>query len=440
MQNMKLERILLVTTCFVIASLNINAVSKKSKLLFLLVDGFRWDYFDLPGANLSGFDRLFQYGVRAQWMVPDFPTNSFPNYKSLETGLHVEGHGFVGNYMWDESTGNHFELPMSEQSSFLSSWWDVEEPFYITADRQGIRTGLFNVRGCDIIINGVVPSLCEPFLDNSSTASVSLQLQHALEMLQHDQIDIAYRRYTHITYELHLWKNVYHMNVDTAGHNFGPNSKEVEAAVTEVDAVVSELLDVIESIGDPHISLVLVSDHGMTSVDQTHKINISEAIDIRDVRKILDSGTQTLIWPQPGKTEQVYNRLREFHKNLKVFNRADILDRWFFKKHSLIPPIFVTADKGWYIVHQNKVDESYASLIAKPWHGNHGFDNDDLDMMAIFAAYGPDFKKNVVVKPFSIVNVYQVICHVAGIKPHPHNGTWNAVQDMFVEQELHTEL
>ncbi|KAH3700264.1 hypothetical protein DPMN_075237 [Dreissena polymorpha] len=95
------------------------------------------------------------------------------------------------------------------------------------------------------------------------------------------------------------------MNVDTAGHNFGPNSKEVEAAVTEVDAVVSELLDVIESIGDPHISLVLVSDHGMTSVDQTHKINISEAIDIRDVRKILDSGTQTLIWPQPGKTEQV---------------------------------------------------------------------------------------------------------------------------------------
>ena len=40
-------------------------------------------------------------------------------------------------------------------------------------------------------------------------------------------------------------------------------------------------------------------------------------------------------------------------------------------------------------ISQNKVDESYASLIAKPWHGNHGFDNDDLDMMAIFAAYGP---------------------------------------------------
>ena len=61
-------------------------LSSGDKLLFFLVDGFRWDYFDLPDVRLTGFPRLFQEGTRAEWMVPDFPTNSFPNYKTLETG------------------------------------------------------------------------------------------------------------------------------------------------------------------------------------------------------------------------------------------------------------------------------------------------------------------------------------------------------------------
>jgi ectonucleotide pyrophosphatase/phosphodiesterase family protein 6 len=59
---------------------------ESSKLLFFLVDGFRWDYFQLPGLQLEGFSRFFEQGTRAEWMVPDFPTNSIPNYKTLETG------------------------------------------------------------------------------------------------------------------------------------------------------------------------------------------------------------------------------------------------------------------------------------------------------------------------------------------------------------------
>lgn len=63
--------------------------SYGNKLLFFLVDGFRWDYFELPGVRLNGFARLFREGTRAEWMIPDFPTNSFPNYKTLETGTYA---------------------------------------------------------------------------------------------------------------------------------------------------------------------------------------------------------------------------------------------------------------------------------------------------------------------------------------------------------------
>lgn len=61
--------------------------TSSEKLLLFLVDGFRWDYFDLPGVRLTGFPRLFREGTRAEWIIPAFPTNSLPNYKTLETGI-----------------------------------------------------------------------------------------------------------------------------------------------------------------------------------------------------------------------------------------------------------------------------------------------------------------------------------------------------------------
>ena len=66
-------------------SLGSRAVESR-KLFMMLVDGFRWDYFSMPGLELDGFSKLIRAGVKAEYMVPDFPTNSFPNYRSIETG------------------------------------------------------------------------------------------------------------------------------------------------------------------------------------------------------------------------------------------------------------------------------------------------------------------------------------------------------------------
>ncbi|WAQ95147.1 ENPP6-like protein [Mya arenaria] len=165
--------------------------STGSKLLFFLVDGFRWDYFDLPGVQTDGFRRLFESGSRAEWLVPDFPTNSFPNYKTLETGLHVEQHGFVGNYMWDEAQDRHFELPLVRASSLHLDWWEAAQPFYITAQLQGIRAGLFNVRACNLSINGVAPSYCDEFLLDRKSPELRILLDTAMESLLNDTLDVA---------------------------------------------------------------------------------------------------------------------------------------------------------------------------------------------------------------------------------------------------------
>ncbi|XP_045208182.2 glycerophosphocholine cholinephosphodiesterase ENPP6-like [Mercenaria mercenaria] len=411
------------TRLFLIGALMLPRI-ESSKLIFFLVDGFRWDYFQLHDLRMKGFTRLFQQGTRAEWMVPDFPTNSVPNYKTLETGLHVENHGMVGNYMYDETSGNHFKLSLDNPASFDPTWWNRSESFFITAEKQGIRTGLYNVRGCNIEIDSTVPTFCLPYTKIPSKVETDWAISDALEKMRDDKLDIAY---------------IYHENVDSMGHYHGPNSKQVHHAVEEVDNHIDKMLDIIEGRNQDNVDVIVLSDHGMSTIDKLHKINITEALDMRYIKEITEGGTQVYIWPESGKGKHVYDKLKSFHRHLRVYLRDEIIDRWFFKKHSLIPPIYLTSDKGWYIVHP-KSPAGYFDSTENLMLGNHGFDNDDHDMRSIFLAYGPDFRDGYIAKPFSNVNVYQIICYVTGINARANNGTWSEVKDMLVDRKQHSEL
>uniref|UniRef100_H3CJY2 glycerophosphocholine cholinephosphodiesterase n=1 Tax=Tetraodon nigroviridis TaxID=99883 RepID=H3CJY2_TETNG len=53
-------------------------------LLVFLIDGFRHDYMD-DLQNLPGFRELVHNGVKVDYMTPDFPSLSYPNYYTLMT-------------------------------------------------------------------------------------------------------------------------------------------------------------------------------------------------------------------------------------------------------------------------------------------------------------------------------------------------------------------
>ena len=55
-------------------------------VILISLDGFRWDYFGRTATpNLDG---LMARGVHARWMVPAFPSLTFPNHYSIVTGLY----------------------------------------------------------------------------------------------------------------------------------------------------------------------------------------------------------------------------------------------------------------------------------------------------------------------------------------------------------------
>src|SRR5689334_21620844 len=62
-------------------------------------DGFRADYLDRY--DLPYFQRFMREGVRAQGLIPVFPSVTSPNHYSIVTGLYPERHGIVGNMFYD---------------------------------------------------------------------------------------------------------------------------------------------------------------------------------------------------------------------------------------------------------------------------------------------------------------------------------------------------
>nr|CAH8822245.1 unnamed protein product [Trichobilharzia regenti] len=78
--------------------------SGNPKVLFLSLDGFRYDYFDLAeqnNINLSAFKKIQQSGVYVHRLTNIFPTSTFPSHYTMATGLYPESHGIVDNVFYD---------------------------------------------------------------------------------------------------------------------------------------------------------------------------------------------------------------------------------------------------------------------------------------------------------------------------------------------------
>lgn len=63
----------------------INSLHKEKKVILVLVDGVRYDYVKDP--SLKGFQRMARKGVKAEYVQPIFPSNSYPNWYTIVTGM-----------------------------------------------------------------------------------------------------------------------------------------------------------------------------------------------------------------------------------------------------------------------------------------------------------------------------------------------------------------
>lgn len=407
----------LLVQVLVLLSLNQKCFGGSNKLMLILIDGFRWNYFEL--FENHGFKTILENGVKAEYMNVDFPSMSLPNYYSVLTGLHVESHGMVGNNIYDNKTRQTLDLG-NASSWYQPIFWQGGEPIWIAAERQGKRSHVYYWMGCEVSIKGSKPTLCEPYFYHPSTQTRPEDypdveyLRHAanrvVESFEDDSADFA---------------AIYIEAVDHIGHLYGPNSPEIKKTLVDLDKVVGEIINNLTTKGlKDTVSVLMVSDHGMTGISPYRIVNLTDVIDTDDLEtKILDAGPVVQIWPKYNKIDKVYNDIVEAKKDIQhfqVYRKEDIPDKWHFKHHHLISPIVLLADPGYMII------QPYKPLFPN-MKGYHGFDPSFKDMKGLFLAFGAALKENTVISPVHITDIYQLMCNILQIKPEANNGTWSSI-------------
>ena len=129
------------------------AAKESTPLILVGIDGFRHDYLDI--ADVPALRRLARTGVRADGLIPPFPSKTFPSFTTIATGLLPVHHGIVGNTMDDPGIDTRFSL--SDHHGRSDPRWWLGEPLWNTAERQGRLTASLFWPGDDVEIGGRRP-------------------------------------------------------------------------------------------------------------------------------------------------------------------------------------------------------------------------------------------------------------------------------------------
>jgi predicted AlkP superfamily pyrophosphatase or phosphodiesterase len=100
--------------------------------------------------------------------------------------------------------------------------------------------------------------------------------------------------------------------------------------------------------------------------------------------------------------------------------------RFHYCDNKRIDQIIGIPDEGWEIGTRAK----FAS-IKKPSLGGHGFDNALPRMRATFVARGSGLKSNKRIPGFPNVDVYELMCHLLGLKPAPNDGSLDPFRNVL---------
>ena len=371
-------------------------------VIVLSLDGWRWDYH--TKAPLPAIQRLIDGGVRAEGLIPGFPSKTFPNHYSIVTGLYPGHHGIIGNAMTDAAIPGRFTLADREQVG-NAAWWGGE-PLWNTVMRQGRPAATLFWPGSEAPISGVRPT--EWALYDASVPN-------------DERVDRLLGWLDRPAAERPALLLSYFSDVDDAGHRFGPDSRQLRGALIRVDRAIGRLLAGLDARGlSGQVNVVLVSDHGMAAVSPARVIVLSDYLDLSTV-DVVDVNPNLAIAPKTVSAEDVYRRLAGAHPHLRVYRKAETPPEWRFRDHPRVPAVVGVADEGWSIARRHL---NVAAVFSR---GNHGYDPQVRAMHGLFIASGPAFRRGAVVPRFESVDVYNVLARVLGVAPAPNDGNPEAV-------------
>jgi len=379
--------------------------ANKNLVLLVSIDGFRNDY--LERGITPNLLALAQQGTLAKKFEPVFPTITFPNHYSLVTGRYPDHNGMVNNTMYDPSkTEQVFRL--SDRNAIENPlWWEEGTPLWVTLKKQGKLSSTMFWVGSESLNQGIQPHDWLRYDNNLNSSDRTKQLLRWLNRDDADRADFA---------------TLYFSEVDSKGHEFGPDSPEVNASIASADRAIGELLQGLQArCLAQKTTLIITSDHGMAHITPERAIDLSEYTTALGSVKIQWAGPLAGFDVNSGDKPVLLSRLKS-NNNMACWAKEDVPAKYHFGTHRRVPQVICLAKAGWSTV---------ANPSQKVIPGQHGHDPSDPAMQGLFIIHGPQIKRALLetVRNIDVYNLLVRLLNVVGEKNDGEDTLYTLVRD-----------
>ena len=352
-------------------------------VLLISIDGYRYDYTDLYDA--PNLERFADEGVRAESLIPSYPSDTFPNHYSIVTGMYPGTHGIVANSFFDSERDGRYQLGNAE--AVRDGSWYGGTPIWVAAEQQGMVTASYFWVGSEADILGIRPTYYHTY---DGAVSHADRIDRVLEWLSYP---LEYRPH---------FITLYFSAIDSEAHDSGTTSTELQDAIRRLDSQMGFLFDRIEDL-EFDLNVFVVSDHGMVDLDPERVVYLDDLVSLEGVR-VQNLGAHSFLYVDGARRQsELYADLKRQEDHYRVHRRTDTPVSWH-SNHYRIGDLIVEAEPPYSI--------SLRTRSAELSGGAHGYDPYRYrEMHGIFYARGPDLVERIVVPGFENVHVYPLILH-----------------------------
>lgn len=395
------------------ANTDSKTAQKKPYLILISLDGFRWDYVEkYQPPNLSAF---IKKGVKAESLIPSFPTKTFPNHYTIATGLYPEKHGIIGNIFYDykkDTLFNKRSPGMAEDGSFYGG-----SPIWVEANKANIVTASYFFVGTEADIQGIRPTYYYTF---DSSVKNDEKVNQAINWL-----NLKEKKRPHLI-------TLYFGDMDNVGHDYGTNDDEkLKTALFELDKNLGDLFKGVSETGLP-VNIMIVSDHGMGNQSTKNIIPI-DSIENDALFMTIEEGTIVNIHPKKDvEIDSILQYLRQKENNFKAYKTENTPGFEYSPRNKNWGEILLIPDYGYYFWNQRRKDALIKEGVTTI--GIHGYDSKHKEMHGIFYANGPAFKDGYEIPSIKNIHLYPLMCKILGLEiPKSIDGDINQIENVLKE-------
>ncbi len=358
-----------------------NPATGKTTVVWISMDGFRGDYVDRT--DLPFFSRLMKEGVYSRRFRPVFPPITFPSHSAESTGVSVAQHGITGNDFYDIATRGLAHFPAD--ASLLEA-----EPIWLTAERQGVRTLVFD---WPLSQKQSGPVHADYFGDKFELGLADAdRLDHLLNTWRQDD-ESGKAKAAGSSLRLLMG---YVEATDPAGHKFGPDAPEIAGVLQKLDQDIGTFAGKAQTYWQAHAApadrlyLLFTTDHGMSPVvaDANLELMLGLPHGQKEATVVTSANVANVFLDQTPAADRDA-RVATFLERLKAYpfarawRRADLPPTWNYANPTRTGDIVVVLSRG-YTFNRSVTQPVVEAAQTDGPKGMHGYPvEDDPEMFGV---------------------------------------------------------